>query len=127
MSAANARGWFYNIAMHDVAEKMELSRIAAAQAYGLPAGDHVTKFAGQSTTTNNYGGGIVKGALVTLLSGLAFGGLGLAAAQWMMRDKPVEAVPPIVKPTEIDGGSFDITIEAIDGKLVPTEIKRVEE
>lgn len=121
-SNPNGRGWLTALALHDRAESMAIGRAAEAMGYGLPAGQFVSKFAGQSSTVHNHGGGFVKGALMTLLLGAVFGPLGYLAATGF----DIFKSSTTQKETKIDPEEYEIDLEVIDGKLVPTEVRPVQ-
>ena len=124
-SNPNARGWLNDILTHHWAEQLEIGRVAQAAGYGLNAGERVTKFAGQSTTVNNSGGGIIKGALLTLAAAGIFGPLGYIAATGFgllnnIKQTNVEQIETKIGPEE-----YEIDLEVKDGKITPTEVRPV--
>ncbi|MCP9473347.1 MAG: hypothetical protein NNA30_11495 [Nitrospira sp.] len=120
-SNADGRGWLNHILLHHYAESLAIDRAAQAKGYGMSSGDVVSRFAGNSTTTvNNTGGGFVRGALTAaLVAGLAAGGVSLwplLVGSLRNTEKQVEAFPE----------EIEIDLEVRDGKIVPTEVRRVD-
>lgn len=116
----SGRDWLNTIALHDVAEKMQIGRAAAAKGWGLDPREWAHPFGSTNVTLPSPN--MLKTAALTIGSAL-LGGLGTYAVNSLVPDSPPPAAAAPVAP----GGpqEFDVTIEAVDGEMRVTEVEQV--
>ena len=135
LGTEQGKAWLNTIALHDVAEKMQINRAGQAAGWGLDPREWAHPFG--STNVTLPGMDTLKTAAVTLGSAL-LGGLGTFAGMSLLPTQAPPEQPAAVAPAEpqppqtaqapaAKPQAFDVTIEAVDGNLTVTDVTEVKE
>jgi hypothetical protein len=120
-----------NLQTHDLAERYRLRRATLAKEAGLPVEAFALPFPGNqvTTTTNNTGVGLVRGAVLSALL-LAAGGGGTLGGLRLLERTPETLAPALANPAApapFAPQDFDIRLEQqqSDGSWKPLSSQRV--
>lgn len=108
--------WFAPLLIHNHNQQTAMMRAAAARAQGLDPEVYGVPLPGSNVTTtvNNTGGGLVKGAVLAAIM-LVVGALGAAGLGKVLSPKPTTSAAPAPAPTGED--EYEIPWTVKDGKI----------